>query len=175
MLTIKRYETKTKQNTKTVFPHCFFPSLSFTPPFPIPLPPPSHIPTEQHSGRRMDVALVHYCSSLPFLPSHTSSCSCMGLYPGLLSLRINLLQCGSHVQAHSFCQGPAFVRALHGCSFLWATSTCASVEHEYLLQYGPPHKLQGNSSFPMVFSRLCREHLIPLSLTFLPSLLTLEQ
>lgn len=126
------------QKPKIAFPHHFFPvSPSVLPSQFLYLLHPTS-PLSSAVGGEWGLLSVHPSSSLPFLPSYTSSCSCMGLYPGLLSLRINLLQCGSHVQAHSSFQGPAPVRALHGsasfgpCPPVWsppwaAVSVCSTM------------------------------------------------
>lgn len=172
---------KDKTKNWNSFPPLLFSSLNFTSPFPIPLPPPSHIPIEQCSGRRMGVAV----SSLQFL-SATSSISLFSLLLHGSLARAAVPQdkpasawfsCPGpqHLLEPCSCEGSPWMQLPLGRVHLCQCGVLRGLQCEYLLHHGPLLKLQGNTCFPMVFSRLCREHLLPLRVTHFPSLLTVEQ
>lgn len=157
------------------FLHRFFTFPAF--PFPISPPPPSHIPTEQHSRRRMGVAV----SPLQFLSAISSISHFFLLLHG--SLPRAAVPQDKPTLAWFSCPGPQLLPGPCSCG----GSPCMQLPlgHVHPCQCGVQVSAPSGSSpqaagkflleFPMAFPRLCREHLLPLSLTLLPSLLTVGQ
>lgn len=140
---------KQRKKTKIAFSHHFLPvSASLL------LPDSStssiHISKEQRSGRRTGVA-VSPSQSLSFLSSISHFFLLLhGSLPRAAIPQDKPAPAWFSCPGPQLFPGPCSCESSPWCSFLWAMSTCASVESSKpcsvcLLHHGPLHKLQGST------------------------------